>query len=284
MAIDRFLPRLTLVALVLLTGGAAGAVAGGLLGWHAPAVLPPDSALTQVTGPGSTVTGRVDGVFGWDPPLAGWRDEIAIWTVGDDGYEAGSVELTRAVPDAPAALRDASAGLAAAGWRTHPIGGDEYGRQFWARRGGVTVEAEIDNVTGDDGVQAGRYESDVRYTFRRAAPDAVRWTTQVGWLAGVLVAAALLVPAARLIRRSRRPSLGRGLAWAGLAALLPATALTTLAAVAAAFPAIDPDQEIPNPPWFALTMFGVHPLAVAGVALLVAAVTTSLVRGARSGP
>lgn len=275
---------LLLIVLVLLTGGAAGAVAGGWWGWRSPASLPPEAVLVQVVGPGSTVTGRVDGVFGWDPPLAGWRDRVAVRAFGDDGYEAGEVELTRRAGDAPGALREAYAGLAAAGWRTHPVTTDEYGRRFWALRGGVTAEVEIDNVTGDDGVQADRFTPSVRYTFRRAVPGAVRWAMPLGWLTGVLVAVFLLVPAVRLARRSDRPRLVRILAGIGFGALAPATLLTTLGVVAAGLPALDPEPEIPDAPWFAFTMAGVRPLALAGAVLVVAALGLAVARPSRPAP
>lgn len=271
--------RWVLVVLVVLTGGAAGAVAGGWWGWRSPAPMPADHELAQIAGPGSTVTSRVDGVFGWDPAIADWRDSVVIWTTGDDGYEAGQVELTRTVPDAPTALTAASAGLAATGWQTHAISSDEYGRRFWALRDGITVQAEIDNDTDNDEgtVVAGHYAPQVHYTFRRSAPAAVRWATPLGWLLGALAALALAV---LLVRRRPAPIL----AWAGLGALVPATLLTTLGVVPIAFPALDNEREIPSPPWFAFTMFGVHPLALAGVLLLLAAAASRLARGVRSSP
>jgi hypothetical protein len=70
------------------------------------------------------------------------------------------------------------------------------------------------------------------------------------------------------LARAVRPA--RILAWAGLCALLPATALTALGATYA-LSGGDLRSEEPTPPWVAFTMFGLHPLAVLGVALLLAA-------------
>ncbi|MEU7867742.1 hypothetical protein [Dactylosporangium sp. NPDC049140] len=230
---------------VAITLAALGAGFGAVLGWLGAPDLPDDAAAIAIVAPAVpvaadgtaanvVVAGRLVELFGYEHPDGPWT-----WLVGDSDYIGGAVWLTTPGGDDPATtVRTIGDTLAAEGWRV-TAGGD-----VSARKGAWTL---------------GVYEwsdGSVVLALGRARPGRVVPLALLGYVAGL--AAGWLGGR----RFAGGPTPARVAGWAGVALLLPGTALTTVALI--------PPQ--PDALWGSYMLLGIRALSTAGIALLAGAV------------
>jgi hypothetical protein len=249
-------PHRSLVAwlstvLVALTCAAAAAAGAAWVGWRAAGPLPSDEQARSVVSallPGTPVQlgTRDDALFAYSGGGA------LAWLLGNDHYSSGYVDVGLGGTTSDRV----QAAMRADGWRV-----DSSGLGVSARKGDVSALL----YQRDDAVTV---------EFVRSRPEPVRPLELAGWVAGLLLGWL----AARRLIAARRPAWATGVASAAL--LLPATILTTGQLF---YESTLPPSITPPALWGDYASFVVHPLALLGAAVGVAALTLAAMRTRRTG-
>ncbi|WP_143740238.1 hypothetical protein [Micromonospora echinospora] len=262
----RGIGEITAAVIGVVLAAVATASLAAFLGWQTAAPLPENGEARRIAGPAlpaqPTDPRRLEPAFAAGNAGQDWRDLL----LGVDDYRPGSVHWTSTWPSrasAATAVSQARADLRLAGWQVGAIQDSDCCPRFVAHQDEWRVVVESQGLLDDQ-------RASVQTSVTRTPPHVVTPLTIAGALLGGLAGWWLTAVMARRLRS--RPPTGRllvaGLFTAGATALLPATAVSTLAlgqSLAA------PGE--PMPVWIGYTFVILRTGALTGAALMVAAAT-----------
>jgi hypothetical protein len=226
--------------LVALTCAAAAAAGAAWAGWQAAGPLPSDVRAMELVAP--LVPGAEVRLGDRDDSLFGYSGAGSLaWLLGDNHFSSGYVDVSVG----STTLDEVRPAMKAAGWRV------ETDRQLGVSARQGTVAARL--------YQQGQ---SVSIQLVRSRPGPVRVLELAGWVAGLLLGWAI----SRRFTRDRRTAWILGTASSVL--LLPATVLTTGQLFSES---VLPSTITPPALWGDYAFLVVHPLALAGALLGVAA-------------